>query len=143
MLDDLGIVPALRGLAKELGRQASVEIEIVEEGEGRRLPKPLAGYLFRSIKELLSTKALSAEGRAMKHCVASYARSCALGASSIWTMEVESFDGKRRALTVEVNNAARLICQARGKCNTLPNEKERGILRRWAETQRLRLACYV
>jgi hypothetical protein len=40
-------------------------------------------------------------------------------------------------------NAARLICQARGKCNMLPGDKHRGILRRWAEKAGLVLGKYV
>lgn len=97
-----------------------------------------------TITELLSTKALFAEGRAMKHCVASYARSCAAGACSIWTLEVEtSEEPRRRVLTVEVNNRTRVICQARGKCNVMPGEKHRGILRRWAGQNGLQVAAYV
>lgn len=96
-----------------------------------------------TLTELLSTKALVAEGRKMKHCVATYAHSCASGACSVWTLEVETFEGRAKILTVEVQNAARLICQARGKCNMLPGEKHRGILRRWAEQAGLSLATYV
>jgi hypothetical protein len=96
-----------------------------------------------SVTELLSTKALVAEGRKMKHCVATYAHSCGSGACSIWTLEVETSDGRAKILTVEVRNAARLICQARGKCNMLPGEKHRGILRRWAEQAGLTLAKHV
>jgi len=96
-----------------------------------------------TITELLSTKALAAEGVAMKHCVATYAHSCASGARSIWTLEVETFEGRSKILTVEVQNGARLICQARGKCNILPGGKDRGILRRWAEQAGLSLAKYV
>jgi hypothetical protein len=96
-----------------------------------------------TITELLSTKGLVAEGRKLKHCVATYAHSCARGACSIWTLEVETFEGRAKLLTVEVRNAARLICQARGKCNALPAEKHRGILRRWAEQAGLQLAGYV
>jgi hypothetical protein len=96
-----------------------------------------------TLTELLSSKALVTEGRTMKHCVATYARSCAQGHSSIWTLEVESFEGRCKVLTVEVNNAAKLICQARGKCNALPGDKHRGILRRWAEDAGLRLANYI
>jgi hypothetical protein len=96
-----------------------------------------------SITELLSTKALVAEGRKMKHCVATYAHSCGSGACSIWALEVETSEGRSKILTVEVRNAARLICQARGKCNMLPGEKHRGILRRWAEQAGLSLANYV
>jgi hypothetical protein len=89
---------------------------------------------------LLSTKALTAEGRKMKHCVASYARSCASGACSIWTLEVETFEGRAKVLTIEVRNGARLIGQARGKCNRLPGAKHRGMLRRWADNAGLTLA---
>jgi hypothetical protein len=96
-----------------------------------------------TITELLSTKALVAEGRKMKHCVATYAHSCASGACSIWTLEVETFEGCAKVLTVEVQNAAKLIRQARGKCNMLPSEKHRGILRRWAEQSSLRLASHI
>jgi hypothetical protein len=96
-----------------------------------------------TITELLSTKALVAEGRKMKHCVATYAHSCASGACSIWTLEAETFEGRAKILTVEVQNQARLICQARGKCNMLPGEKHRGILRRWAAKTGLSLANHV
>jgi hypothetical protein len=96
-----------------------------------------------TITELLSTKALIAEGRKMKHCVASYAHSCARGACSIWALEVETFEGRSKILTVEVRNREKLICQARGKCNALPDEKHRSILRRWAEQAGLSLAKYV
>jgi PcfJ-like protein len=96
-----------------------------------------------TITELLSTKALFAEGRKMKHCVASYASSCARGICSIWTLEVETFEGKSKILTVEVRNASRMIVQARGMRNVLPGEKHLGILRRWGETTRLSLAKQV
>ena len=79
----------------------------------------------------------------MRHCVAAYAHSCASGACSIWSLEVETFEGRAKVLTVEVQNGARLICQARGKCNMLPGEKLRGILRRWAASTGLSLANYV
>jgi hypothetical protein len=96
-----------------------------------------------TITELLSTKALVAEGRKMKHCVSTYAHSCAIGACSIWTMEVESFEGRSKILTIEVQTATKLICQARGKCNMLPGDKHRNLLRRWADQAALQLANYV
>jgi hypothetical protein len=96
-----------------------------------------------TITELLSTKALLTEGRWMKHCVVTYARSCAGGTCSIWTLQVHTCEGPSRALTVEVRNRDRVICQARGKYNELPGDKQRGILRRWAERAGLSLAKYV
>jgi hypothetical protein len=96
-----------------------------------------------TLTELLSTKALVAEGRTMKHCVATYSHSCASGACSIWALEVETFEGRAKVLTVEVRHDTKQICQARGKCNAAPGEKHRGILRRWAEQSGLRLATCV
>lgn len=96
-----------------------------------------------TITELLSSKALVAEGRKMRHCVATYAHSCASGACSIWTLEVETFEGSAKILTIEVQTATKLICQARGKCNMLPGDKHRSILRRWAEQAGLQLAKHV
>lgn len=131
------------GLAKVQQPQADwprsgiVEFEFVEGSERG------ANLKIWTITELLSTRALVAEGRKMKHCVATYAGSCAHGQTSIWTLEVESFEGRSKLLTIEVRNSARLICQVRGKCNALPAEKHRGIIRRWAEQAGLQLATYV
>lgn len=96
-----------------------------------------------TITELLSSQALVAEGRTMKHCVASYAHSCANRRTSIWTLEAESFEGRSKLLTIEVLIGARRIVQARGKCNMLPAERHLAILRRWAAEAGLTLSEYV
>lgn len=61
----------------------------------------------------------------MKHCVATYASCCARGHCSIWTMEIESFDGTAKG------------------ANRLPTDKERGIIRRWAAQAGLKIVSYV
>jgi hypothetical protein len=96
-----------------------------------------------TIRELLSAQALIAEGRQLHHCVATYRSSCVRGQCSIWTMEVETNKGRTKSLTLEVRNQQRLICQARGKANRTPTEKERGVLRRWAAQAGLVIASYV
>jgi hypothetical protein len=55
-----------------------------------------------TITELLSTKALIGEGRRMKHCVATYAQSCVRGVCSIWALELVTFAGRTKVLTLEV-----------------------------------------
>jgi hypothetical protein len=95
------------------------------------------------IHELLSSKQLVAEGRAMRHCVASYAGSCARRATSIWSLKLENHEGTLRVLTVEVDLRSKLICQARGKHNRVPDTKSKDVLRRWAAKEGLRLAAYV
>jgi hypothetical protein len=94
------------------------------------------------LRELLSSGELIAEGRAMRHCVATYAGSCAAGQCSIWTMELHGFDGVERRQTIEVNRN-RVIVQSRGKYNAVPNDQELQILKRWAEEQGLQVSRYI
>jgi hypothetical protein len=104
-----------------------------------------------TILELLNSRALMEEGREMKHCVFTYASGCLNGTTSIWSLRVRSIHDarQRRMLTIEVNNARRAIVQVRGRCNlTLGSYRGNGrmrtageILRRWAQEQRLSIAC--
>jgi hypothetical protein len=90
-----------------------------------------------SIRELCSAEELRAEGRAMRHCVATYASKCTARQSSIWSMQLETPRGPRHALTIEVDMTRRRIVQARRKCNARPREAEGAILRSWAEREGL------
>jgi hypothetical protein len=92
-------------------------------------------------RELLSSAALSAEGRLMRHCVATYARVCAAGGSSIWALELHSRDGIHKRQTVEVSHG--VIVQTRGRFNALPTPKDLATLRVWAAQAGLRLASHV
>ena len=56
------------------------------------------------IKELLSGDELIVEGRAMRHCVASYASACAAGRCSIWAMEYVMPQGTQKRQTIEVSD---------------------------------------
>ena len=98
---------------------------------------------FWSIRELLSSDELIDESRALKHCVSTYARSCHTGRSSIWSMEIEDENGRRKILTIEVAPQAKLIRQVRGKGNRSATPKEKDLLGRWAEQEGLRLAGYI
>jgi hypothetical protein len=92
------------------------------------------------ITELLTSRALFLEGRAMRHCVATYREDCVRRKVSIWSMQVETPRGRQRALTIEVDIPKRVVCQVRGKCNRLPGANERAIVERWAEVEGLRVA---
>ncbi|MEM9826612.1 MAG: hypothetical protein AAF958_08485 [Planctomycetota bacterium] len=109
-----------------------------------------------TIRELLSGKALFAEGRALRHCVASYARMCASGTTSIWTMEVA--EGPKTAgspgrdagtlclnkhLTIQVRPMDRTIVQIRGKHNRVRTPAEDAIIRRWCKAAGLKIAACV
>jgi PcfJ-like protein len=94
------------------------------------------------IRELLSGAELIAEGRAMQHCVASYARSCATGRCSIWAMEVTTRMGREKRQTIEVS-AEGMIVQCRGKQNRLPTSAEFDIMKQWARNAGLTISPYV
>lgn len=81
----------------------------------------------RSIREILSAKALLEEGQAMRHCVYSYARNICQGSSSIWTY---TWNGNRE-LTIQVLNASRRVVQIRGKANSLPSKSQLSFVKRW------------
>jgi hypothetical protein len=93
-----------------------------------------------SIREICSSAELEAEGRAMRHCVATYADRCLRRQSSIWSLQLETPRGHRRVLTVEVDLARRVVCQARRKANARPSENERALVMGWAEEQGLDVA---
>jgi hypothetical protein len=93
-----------------------------------------------TITELLTSRALFLEGRAMRHCVATYAERCARRQTSIWSMQVEDQRGRHRVLTIEVDMPKRTICQARRKCNPLPRATEREVVERWAALEGLKVA---
>ena len=94
-----------------------------------------------TIRELLSSRQLRIEGRAMHHCVADYVRLCVRAAGTIWSMAVEDGDGRRRVLTIEVDSATKEVVQASRSCNVEPNPKDREILGRWAKNEGLTVGC--
>ena len=92
-----------------------------------------------TIRELLTSNQLIAEGRAMRHCVASYAYSCHSGKTSIWTMESHTKEESVKHVTIEVSRADKKIRQIRGKANRLASDKERSVIGRWVQGEGLEL----
>jgi hypothetical protein len=100
-------------------------------------------YHHWTIKEIITRRELYAEGRGLRHCVASYGSSCASGECAIWTLGKALENGRRKhVLTIQVALPGKVICQVRGKANRLPTEDEMEILRRWSAQERLTIdAC--
>ncbi len=88
-----------------------------------------------TVRELLSSKELADEGRAMKHCVYSYAYKVGINTSSIWSLRANG----ERAVTIQVNNANETIVQYRGKCNAIPGAREFQILKEWADSNHMKI----
>jgi hypothetical protein len=105
------------------------------------------------IQELLTSKEVTEEGKAMHHCVGSYARSCGKGHVSVWSMQAEDCrtKAKRRVMTISVQNARKVITQARGRCNRLPGSRDSSfrlnqapaILSAWAKQEGLTVPKYL
>ena len=94
------------------------------------------------IIELTSSIDLRIEGEALQHCVASYARYCALGLSRMWSLRrVTGSSQVVPVATIEVNPRARAIVQARGLRNRAVSHRARELIALWARRESLALRC--
>jgi hypothetical protein len=129
---------------RELGRAAGAEKVYFRRSGIKELALKVGrdGESEWRICELLSGADLMAEGRVMKHCVASYARSCALGHSSIWAMELHTKGGTEKRQTIEIAGGSTIV-QCRGKQNRLPTTGELDVVKEWARLAGLTVSPYV
>jgi PcfJ-like protein len=90
-------------------------------------------------REILDERTLADEGRAMSHCVLSYARQIESRQCAIWTATLEDDTGHWRRLTIEVRPFQRLVVQARGRFNRRPEPRDLMALNEWASRNRLQV----
>jgi hypothetical protein len=103
-----------------------------------RLGRPIV-EVWR-VREILDGKTLADEGRAMGHCVYSYARLIESGHCAIWTLTLRDDTGHWRRLTIEVRLSLRQIVQARGRFNAKAQPKDLLVLEQWATRNDLTIA---
>jgi signal transduction histidine kinase len=84
MLDDLGLVPALKWLAREVSRTTAMHVEVEAESAPEDLPEDHRTCIFRTVQEAIHN--------ASRHSGASEAR-----------VRVEVADGARLRISVEDN----------------------------------------
>ncbi len=94
------------------------------------------------IDEIVSSAQMQDEGRAMRHCVASYAYTCARGGAAIYSLKLDSGWGPERRLTIEVDVRQKRIVQARARFNAPPQQLDGRYLRAWATVAGLTIASY-
>jgi hypothetical protein len=94
------------------------------------------------IDEIVTSADLQQEGRAMRHCVASYARTCARGTSAIYSLNQDNGTGYERRLTIQLDVRSKHIVQARGRFNALPLPLDERYLRNWATAAGLTIASF-
>jgi hypothetical protein len=98
-----------------------------------------------SIVELRGRAALVNEGRALRHCVATYTGLCRRGTSSIWSLRqhIVRADGTLRpgasVLTIEVWPQRAAIVQLRGRRNSAASGTPLAVVRAWAAREQLTL----
>jgi len=83
-----------------------------------------------SFVELTSGDELFQEGKAMRHCVASYAGRCASGYSAIVSLRYN----QQRRVTIEITPRTKQIVQARGLCNRPADAEAQRALSLWMAT---------
>lgn len=95
------------------------------------------------IRELTSSSDLRAEGKAMRHCVYTYVRSCHLRACAIFSLMADTFSASERLVTIEVDLKKRKIVQAKARCNAAPSTDAMEVIKLWAEKEKLSMANYL
>jgi hypothetical protein len=93
-----------------------------------------------TIQEILDNHALHAEGRAMQHCVYTYADRCRRGETTIWSLRLRLKDQEKSLVTIEVDPRRRAIIQVRAQRNRPPGVKSRAIIQQWATSAGLQWA---
>ena len=92
------------------------------------------------ITQIRHSEDLRREGRELKHCCVSYLEQCIKGTISMWSLSKEDYllMGKKRTITIEVNNSLRQVVQARGYCNRSTTGEENNIIRLWSRLNDLK-----
>ncbi|OYV04894.1 MAG: hypothetical protein CFE26_14440 [Verrucomicrobiales bacterium VVV1] len=87
---------------------------------------------------------MTAEGEALRHCVAGYWRRCQSGGSAIFSLLQFHLailhERSVPRLTIEVDRESRRVVQARGRWNRRPDATEYQLLEDWARRNELKLA---
>jgi hypothetical protein len=94
--------------------------------------------------ELCSSKELIAEGKKMNHCVASYARSCCVKVTSIFSLRCSSFlKGQETLATIEVDLRSQTIVQAKARFNKPISGSAKKIMNDWAVQHDLKIGKWL
>jgi len=94
--------------------------------------------------ELCSSQELIAEGKKMNHCVASYARSCCVKVTSIFTLRCTSFSkGTETLATIEVDVRSQTIVQAKARFNKPISANAQKIMYDWAVENDLKIGKWL
>jgi hypothetical protein len=117
--------------------------------EGAEIPDSIietkgdhGGAIKWHFTQIKTSKALAAEGTAMRHCVYSYRDRCLRNEVYIWSLaRQDEFGGCiTRKVTLELRNDGYIV-QARGVANRVMKAEERHLVKTWANRNGLHLSC--
>lgn len=137
---------------QSLMRQSDAWHGVYKHVKGNWFWKPSGLYSLKidrkedivKVEELTEAIRLVEEGKAMKHCVASYAYLCAQGRSAIFSLRKYS-GGKLEDIlaTIEVNIFLKAIVQAKAKMNKPISQEARKYMEMWATKNALTINPYL
>ena len=100
------------------------------EFEHVSLDPKIKRHIQWTVRELITSQQLYAEGRIMHHCAGSYTKRCAAGEKSLWSLRALDLDAaeenqvQEHVLTIEVDNKKKAVVQNAGKFNLKPFGKK-------------------
>jgi hypothetical protein len=96
------------------------------------------------IVELTSSAELVTEGRAMRHCVATFAWSATRGQCAIFALRRDDANGgaTKHVATIEIVPQQRAIVQIAGACNRFAGDAAMEIIARWAALRGLDMRAW-
>ncbi|MCX6318665.1 MAG: PcfJ domain-containing protein [Bacteroidetes bacterium] len=96
------------------------------------------------LEELTSNMLLADEGKAMRHCVASYDSYCNKGRTAVFSLRSYSLDILlNRIATIEVDLHNKRIVQAKGRLNAKIEPATKALLEKWAGTEGLGMSPHL
>lgn len=90
-----------------------------------------------TIRQIVRSAELEAEGIDLNHCVGSYKLRCLHGFSAIFSLKQTIAGVSKRVLTIEVRPQIRRVVTALGHSNSKPTANARRVMKRWAKKNRL------
>ena len=130
---------------RRMNRRGSIEQQVAKSWDscgikGLEIEEKETAWIIR---ELTTSIELWEEGDKMSHCVGSYASSCAVGSSAIFSLIHLTEEKTTTELTIEVTPKSKHISQARKKCNAKPNKEDLRIMKMWAKERGLTISNWI
>lgn len=100
------------------------------------------------IIQLHSARALVDEGNVMKHCVGSYANSCANGRCAIFSFRASNlskniYSKSEITLEIRTENKQKILTQAKAVRNTQPTTYYMGLVKKWCDANEIKISQYI